>query len=56
MNKAASKLAAGVRKVKAKQESNEAIAAPTPKQQADVVQQPSRPAPSATHPDRVWPD
>jgi hypothetical protein len=51
MNKTSSKLAAGVRKVKAQQESvvtqtePRKAAAPAPK-----------PAPSPTDPNRVWPD
>ncbi|MDA8129476.1 MAG: hypothetical protein M0Z73_12360 [Betaproteobacteria bacterium] len=49
MNKTSSKLADGVRKVKARQESAAETeppkAAPAPK-----------PAPQPVHPDRVWPD
>ena len=49
MNKTSSKLAAGVRKVKAQQES--AITKPdAPKATAP------KPAPAPKHPDRVWPD
>ncbi len=51
MNKTSSKLAAGVRKVKAQQES--AVTKTEPRKAAAPA---TKPAPSPTHPDRVWPD
>ncbi len=51
MNKTSSKLAAGMRKVKAQQES--AVAKPEPRKAAAPA---PKPAPSPIHPDRVWPD
>lgn len=51
MNKTSSKLAAGVRKVKAQQES----AAPKNEPRKAAAPAP-KPAPSPTHPPRVWPD
>lgn len=51
MNKTSSKLAAGVRKVKAQQES--AVTKPEPRKAAAPA---PKPAPSPTHPPRVWPD
>lgn len=51
MNKTSSKLAAGVRKVKAQQESAVTRTEP-PKAAAPAP----KPAPAPTHPDRVWPD
>jgi hypothetical protein len=51
MNKTSSKLAAGMRKVKAQQES--AVTKPEPRKAAAPA---PKPAPSPMHPDRVWPD
>lgn len=51
MNKTSSKLAAGVRKVKARQEN--AVTKSAPRKAAAPA---PKPAASPTHPDRVWPD
>jgi hypothetical protein len=51
MNKTSNKLAAGMRKVKAQQES--AVAKPEPRKAAAPA---PKPAPSPIHPDRIWPD
>lgn len=51
MNKTSNKLAAGMRKVKTHQES--AVTKPEPRKAATPA---PKPAPSPTHPDRVWPD
>jgi hypothetical protein len=51
MNKTSSKLAAGVRKVKAQQEGAVQKSEP-PKTPAPAP----KPAPAAAHSDRVWPD
>lgn len=50
MNKTSSKLADGVRKVKARQESAAAEAEPPKAAPAP------KPAPQPVHPERVWPD
>ena len=51
MNKTSSKLAAGVRKVKAQQES--AVTKSEPRKSAAPA---PKPAPAPMPPDRVWPD
>ena len=51
MNKTSSKLAAGVRKMKAHQET----AAPKPEPRKAAAPAP-KPAPAPVHPTRVWPD
>ena len=51
MNKTASKLAAGVRKVKAQQDS-----AVTTTEPLKTTAPAPKPAPGPTHSDRVWPD
>ena len=51
MNKTSSKLADGVRKVKARQE--DAVTKPEPRKDAAPA---PKPTPSPMHPNRVWPD
>ena len=53
MNKTSSKLAAGVRKMKAHQET--AITKPEPRKAAAPAPKPAT-ATAPMHPDRVWPD
>jgi hypothetical protein len=53
MSKASSKLAAGVRKIKGKQEDNPPS---VPAQKSPEVARGRAPAPSQNHPERVWPD
>ncbi|MBC2730076.1 hypothetical protein [Thiobacillus sp.] len=51
MNKTSSKLAAGMRKVKAQQENP--VAKTEPRKAATPA---PKPTPSPKHPDRIWPD
>lgn len=61
MNKASSKLAAGVRKVKAQQKPDAAAPKPAQPQAADRAEKPAvkldrNGGGAAMHPARVWPD